>query len=185
MFRRAQSWFAAESERPSHKRKPLPNNHVCQEWPEALWGFESGRCLVRHVASLQHWIFWPFFIPESRRSNTRLACRAANLELSACTASKNCGDNTSAPPRRHVQGGVERSQDSKSQPWGVGSPYIVILKRSFSRDFFPGKCRQKRGWTGSSESLNVAKSRERLFSDMMTVIRKMNHMSLKDKANWK
>lgn len=138
MFRRAQSWFAAESERPSHECKPLPNNHVCQEWPEALWGFESGRCLVRHVASLQHWIFWPFFIPELRRSNTHLACRAANLELSACTASKNCGDNTSAPPAART-GGSGKESGFEKPTMGRRVPIYCHFKAKFLKRLFSRK----------------------------------------------
>lgn len=101
-------------------------------------GFESGRCLVRHVASLQHWIFWPFFIPELRRSNTHLACRAANLELSACTASKNCGDNTSAPPAART-GGSGKESGFEKPTVGRRVPIYCHFKAKFLERLFSRK----------------------------------------------
>lgn len=142
---------------PFTQKQPLPNDHVHQEWPEALWGFESGKRPVRH------WEFWPslLFNPPDHAFQAHLrhvsfrsyAMRTRTFGVWSCqprTVSEhslaNCGDNTSVP-RTARTGGVASSLVSKNLPWGEGSWYIVI-NQTFSREF-PSKCRQKRtSWTG-------------------------------------
>lgn len=156
MFRCVQRWFVEELERPSHKSSRCQMTMFVRSDLKHCGDLkvEGVPCVTENSGPLSCLIH--LTMPYRRTSDTfhsgatpcehvPSACGAANLELSACTASQTV-ETTPQCHGRHVQGDWT-SLDSKNQPWGEGSQYIVI-NRTFSREF-PSKCRQKRTiWTG-------------------------------------